>query len=56
MRILRHPRAAVIAHDLVMVIASWLAAGWIISRSGFTGVFGSLSLLTELVLVLAVRG
>ena len=26
MRILRHPRAAVVAHDLVMVVLAWLAA------------------------------
>ena len=29
MRILRHPRAAVVVHDLVMVAFAWLAAGWV---------------------------
>jgi FlaA1/EpsC-like NDP-sugar epimerase len=56
MRILRHPRAAVVAHDLVMVAVAWLVAGWLIHRNGFVGVIGSLSLITELVLVLAVQG
>lgn len=56
MRILRHPRAAVVVHDLMMVILAWLAGGWIINRSGFDGVIHSLPLLTELFLVLAVQG
>jgi FlaA1/EpsC-like NDP-sugar epimerase len=56
MRILRHPRAAVVVHDLVMVVFAWLAAGWIINRSGFSGVIHSLPLMTELLLVLAVQG
>jgi FlaA1/EpsC-like NDP-sugar epimerase len=56
MRIMRHPRAAVIAHDLVMVAVSWLAAEWIVNRGGVTGIVGSLPLLTELVLVLAAQG
>jgi len=56
MRILRHPRAAVIIHDMVMVAVAWLAAGWIINRGGFTGMIDSLPLLAELLLVLAVQG
>ncbi len=56
MRILRHPRAAVIVHDLVMVGISWLAAGWIINRTGFAGILDSVPLVTELLLVLAVQG
>ena len=55
-RILRHPRAAVIAHDLVMVAISWLAAGWIINRGGITGIIDSLPLLLELLLVLIAQG
>ena len=51
-RILRHPRAAVIAHDLVMVAISWLAAGWIINRGGLAGIVGSLPLSMELLLVM----
>jgi FlaA1/EpsC-like NDP-sugar epimerase len=56
MRILRHPRAAVVAHDLVMVIVSWLAAGWIINRTGFNGLIAPLPLFLEVFLVLAVQG
>jgi len=55
-RILRHPRAAVIAHDMVMVALAWLAAGWVINRDGFDGVIGPLPLLVELLLVLALQG
>jgi FlaA1/EpsC-like NDP-sugar epimerase len=56
MRILRHPRAAVVVHDLVMVGLAWLAAGWIVRRGDFSGVLDSAPLLTELFLVLAVQG
>jgi len=56
MRILRHPRAAVVAHDLVMVILSWLAAGWIMHRGGYLGVIDSLPIVTELFLVTLVQG
>jgi FlaA1/EpsC-like NDP-sugar epimerase len=55
-RILRHPRAAVIAHDLVMVAVSWLAAGWIINRGGVTGIIASLPLFLELFLVMMAQG
>jgi len=56
MRLLRHPRAAVVLHDLVMVALAWLAAGWIINRGGLNGVIGALPLIVELLLVLAVQG
>ena len=54
-RILHHPRAAVIAHDLVMVAVSWLAAGWIINH-GVSGIIGSLPLFLELILVMTAQG
>jgi FlaA1/EpsC-like NDP-sugar epimerase len=54
--ILRHPRAAVVAHDLVMVAVSWLLAGWFIQGSNFPGIAQSLPPLGQLVLVLAVQG
>ncbi len=56
MRILRHPRAAVVAHDLVMVIVSWLAAGWIIHQGQFIGVIGSLPVAAEVFLITLVQG
>jgi FlaA1/EpsC-like NDP-sugar epimerase len=54
--ILRHPRAAVIAHDLTMVVVSWLAAGWIFSRGGVTGIIDSVPLFMEIPLVLVAQG
>ena len=56
MRILRHPRAAVIAHDLLMVVVSWLAAGWIIQHNEFPGVISQVSLGTEISLILVIQG
>jgi FlaA1/EpsC-like NDP-sugar epimerase len=55
-RFLRHPRAAVIIHDMVMVALAWLAAGWIINRGGLSGTIGSLPLAAELLLILTVQG
>jgi FlaA1/EpsC-like NDP-sugar epimerase len=56
LRILRHPRAAVVAHDLVMVVVSWMAAGWIIRRGGLSGIIETIPLFAELFLVLVVQG
>jgi FlaA1/EpsC-like NDP-sugar epimerase len=56
MRILRHPRAAVITHDLVMVVISWLVAEWIFNRGGVSEIAAPLPLAAELLLVLAVQG
>lgn len=56
LRILRHPRAAVVCHDLVMVAVSWLAAGSIVRHGASTGVIPSLPLLGELSLILAAQG
>jgi FlaA1/EpsC-like NDP-sugar epimerase len=56
LRILRHPRAAVVGHDLVVVALAWLAAGWFIQRGGPTGIIETLPLFAELILVLLVQG
>ena len=56
LRILRHPRAAVVAHDLVMVAVAWLAAGWIFHQTGELGVIHSGLLVGELLMVLAIQG
>lgn len=55
-RILRHPRAAVVAHDLFMVALAWFGAGWLILQTGSFGMLGSLSLLAEFSLILAIQG
>jgi len=56
MRILRHPRAAVIIHDVVMVGLAWFLAGWIINADGAAGSVTAMPLYGELILVLAVQG
>ncbi len=56
MHILRHPRAAVIIHDMVMVGLAWFGAGWIIYGAGFSGIMDSIPLFAELMLVLAAQG
>lgn len=56
MRILRHPRAAVIGHDLVMVVISWLAAGFIIRHAAFPGIVESLPRWGEISLILFIQG
>lgn len=56
MRILRHPRAAVVCHDLVMVVVSWLAAGTLVNSSGLPGVVPSIPLWSELSLILVIQG
>jgi FlaA1/EpsC-like NDP-sugar epimerase len=57
MRIMRHPRAAVICHDLLMVTVSWLAAGAIVGQSGlFPSVIISVPMVSELGIILLVQG
>jgi len=56
MRILRHPRAAVVGHDLVMVVVSWLAAGSIIRHGESAGMIGSIPLFGEISVILAIQG
>ncbi|HET6564380.1 MAG TPA: polysaccharide biosynthesis protein, partial [Xanthomonadales bacterium] len=55
-RILRHPRAAVVAHDLFMVALAWFGAGWLILQTGTLGMLGSMSLVAEFSLVLGIQG
>ncbi len=55
-RILRHPRAAVVAHDLLMVALAWFGAGWLILQKGSWGMLGSISLLAEFSLILGIQG
>jgi len=55
-RILRHPRAAVVAHDLVMVAVAWFGASWLILKPGSPGMLGSIDLWAELSLILVIQG
>lgn len=56
MRIVRHPRAAVVVHDLVMVAVSWLAAGAVMLPSGIQSVIQPVSLVAELGIILVLQG
>ncbi len=55
-RILRHPRAAVVGHDLLMVVVSWLVAGFITRHAGFPGIIEELPRWAEFSLILAIQG
>jgi FlaA1/EpsC-like NDP-sugar epimerase len=55
-RILRHPRAAVVLHDLFMVVLAWFGAGWLILQTGTLGMLSSMSLVAESTLVLGIQG
>lgn len=52
----RHPRAAVIIHDLVMVAVAWVASSWLIEKIGGVSLLNSSYLLVELVLVILTQG
>jgi len=56
MRILRHPRAAVVVHDLLMVAISWLLAGFIIRLASFPGMTEPLPRWGEMALILFNQG
>ena len=56
LRLLRHPRAAVVVHDLVMVMISCLATGWIIHKFAYVGIAPTVPVPAELVLVTALQG
>ncbi len=54
--LLRHPRAAVVVHDLVMVGVAWLASGWLIDRAAISMFGADVSVLTGLLVVLLLQG
>ena len=56
LRLLRHPRAAVVVHDLVMVAISCLATGWIIHKFASLGIAPSIPIAAELAIVVALQG
>ena len=56
LRILRHPRAAVVVHDMFMVAMSWLVAGWFVSGALGPILPNSLPMVGELSMVLLIQG
>jgi len=56
MRILRHPRAAVVGHDLVMVAVSWLVAVFFTRHAAFAGIIDLLPSWGEFLLILIIQG
>jgi len=50
LEIVRHPRAAVIVHDLGMVLLAWYAAGWLTERSVTMAVNAESSMLSSTIL------
>ncbi|MBT8061419.1 MAG: polysaccharide biosynthesis protein [Xanthomonadales bacterium] len=51
----RHPRAAVFAHDVLMVVAAWLASSWLVERISGTPFLHHSSLTTELMVVVILQ-
>lgn len=54
--IARHPRAAVVAHDLLMVVFAWLAAGWLTSGPGADPTNLTYTTLSGMLIVLLLQG
>jgi FlaA1/EpsC-like NDP-sugar epimerase len=52
----RHPRAAVVVHDLLMVVVAWLASSWLVERIAGVSLTNSSYLLAELGLVVVLQG
>jgi FlaA1/EpsC-like NDP-sugar epimerase len=52
----RHPRAAVIVHDLCMVVLACLATTWFMESTSATSIITSFSTLTGLLIVLLLQG
>ena len=56
LRLLRHPRAAVVVHDLVMVALSTLVTGWIVHKFSSLGITPAVPFAAELALVISLQG
>ena len=54
--IVRHPRAAVVVHDLGMVLLAWFAAGWLTERTTLSSVVNNHTILTGFLIVLVLQG
>ncbi len=54
--IVSHPRAAVVVHDLGMVLLAWYAAGWLTERTAVTTASTETSILSSYLVVLLLQG
>lgn len=54
--IVRHPRAAVVGHDLLMVVFAWAAAGWVTGGPAAIPISINSIAVTELLVVLLLQG
>lgn len=52
----RHPRAAVVGHDLLMVALAWAAAGWVTDGPTATAIGINTVVITEFLVVLLLQG
>ena len=53
---LKHPRAAVVLHDLCMVVIAWMATRWLVGKISPPELSNSLGLTAEISLVLVLQG
>jgi len=54
--IVRHPRAAVVVHDLGMVLLAWYAAGWLTDRTAVSAAEPDAAILSGFLVVLFLQG
>ncbi len=54
--IVRHPRAAVVVHDLGMVLLAWYAAGWLTDRAAVSAAEPDAAILSGFLVVLFLQG
>jgi len=55
-RFLNHPRAAVVVHDILMVVIAWFATGWMVDRISGSGASTGLNPISEILLVIGLQG
>ena len=49
--LLRHPRAAVIVHDLIVVAIAWVGSSWLVERIAGVSLINGANLFTEVLFV-----
>ncbi len=54
--LLRHPRAAVIVHDLIVVAIAWVGSSWLVERIAGVSLINGANLFTEVLLVAVLQG